>query len=80
LIPGFVYLVVGVDPHEAGQNEKVSVIGEDVLELLSRVDDDGHRVAQDARVLGVQRQGPVDDVDEELGANVFFFFEKYALL
>ena len=39
---------------------------EDVLELVRRVDDGGQAVAEDAGVLGVQRQGAVDDVDEEL--------------
>jgi len=59
-------LVVGVDPQETWQDEEVSVVGEDVLELRRRVDDHGHSVAEDSGVLGVQSEGPVDDVDEKL--------------
>ena len=61
-----VSLVVRVDSQHGGHDEKVSVVREDVLELVSRVDHRGQAVAQDAGVLGVQRQGAIDDVDEEL--------------
>ena len=59
-------LVVGVDTQHGGHDEEVTVVREDVLELVRRVDHRGHAIAQDAGVFRVQREGAVDDVHKEL--------------
>ena len=59
-------LVVAVDPQDAGHDEEVPVVAEDVLELVRGVDDRRHAISQNASVLGMQSQGSVDYVDEQL--------------
>ena len=58
--------VVAVYLDDGRHDQEVTVRLENVLELVSGVDDGGHAVSDDDAVPGVERQTPVENVQEEL--------------
>ena len=58
--------VVAVYLDDGRHDQQVAVRLEDVLELVSGIDDGGHAVSDDHAVAGVERQAPVEDIQEEL--------------
>ena len=58
--------VVAVYLDDGRHDQQVSVGLENVLELVSGIDDGGHAVSDDHAVPGMERQAPVENVQEEL--------------
>ena len=58
--------VVAVYLDDGRHDQEVTVRLENVLELVGGVDDGGHAVSDDHAVPGVERQAPVENVQEEL--------------
>ena len=58
--------VVAVYLDDGRHDQQVAVRLENVLELVSGIDDGGHAVSDDHAVSGVERQAPVENVQKEL--------------
>ena len=58
--------VVAVYLDDGRHDQQIAVRLENVLELVSGIDDGGHAVSDDHAVPGVERQAPVENVQEEL--------------
>ena len=58
--------VVAVYLDDGRHDQQVAVGLEDVLELVRGIDDGGHAVSDDHAVPGMERQAPVENVQEEL--------------
>ena len=58
--------VVAVYLDDGRHDQQVAVRLEDVLELVRGIDDGGHAVSDDHAVPGMERQAPVENVQEEL--------------
>ena len=59
-------LVVAINAKQVGHDQEKSVMTENGPELVGCIDDSGHAISQNARVLSVQCKRSIDDVDEQM--------------